>query len=418
MRHFFTLISVLLLMVFVAKAQKPDDAKNQAKTETEKKIGVKFSGYILYDAFYDTREFVDARDGDFMLYPANHSYDKNGVDINDEPTLNMLSIQTRLRASITGPDAFGGKTRGLIESDYMGRSQDFISHIRLRHAYMAINWSKFELLMGQTWHPMFVPEVSPSTLTFAVGVPIMPLNRGPQVRATYNFTDKVQIIGALISQRDYANVGNAEMLRKSATPDMQLQIKIGDAKTFLFGATLGYKTLKPRDITDLGYKTTKTISSFNTSVFMTLNTRPFKLKAMYVYGENMSNHVMIGGFAKKYSKLDIDDYDYTNLITNSAWMDISSNTEKVKFGLFAGCTSILGSVDEIDPSVMYARGGNIDYLFRVAPRIIFSSGKIDLGFEPTFDQVAYASKYGSERNVLESSTIEGWRFLFLAKYSF
>ncbi len=91
-----------------------------SQEEKEKKFGVKFSGFIKSDLYVDSRQTVDARLGHFLLYPKNEDLDENGEDINASPKLNFLSIQTRLTLKITGPDALGAKTSGLIEGAFFG----------------------------------------------------------------------------------------------------------------------------------------------------------------------------------------------------------------------------------------------------------------------------------------------------------
>lgn len=392
--------------------------KKEEACKKEKKLGVEIHGYVRYEAFYDTREVVDSRQGEVILYPTNHDYDKYGSDINESPTFQMLGLQSRLQAKITGPDAFGAKTSGIIEGDFLGRSQTFLSHFRLRHAFFKLNWEKFELLMGQTWHPMFVPEVCPSVLSMAAAAPYNPLNRTPQIRATYKLGDMFQLIGVLASHRDFAHPGDEEALRKSARPDMNLQVKVGCPKTFLMGATFGYKYLEPRMKTDNGIKTEQVIGGFHSEAFLKINTTPMSIKLLAAHGQGMGHLVMIGGYAKKATEWEVENYEYTNLRTTSMWADIQSNGKKVILGFFAGYSKIDGAEDEVDPSVMIARSADIDYIIRISPRIIFRSGKVDLGAEVMYNQAAYAKDHTADWEAINSSIVDHYRFLFSAKYSF
>ena len=67
--------------------------------------GIKFSGFVKSDHFFDTRQTVAAREGHFLLYPAAESMDEDGDDMNATPNFNQLAIQTRLTGKITAPDA-------------------------------------------------------------------------------------------------------------------------------------------------------------------------------------------------------------------------------------------------------------------------------------------------------------------------
>jgi hypothetical protein len=91
--------------------------------DSEKKFGISFSGFVKTDAFYDSRQTVAIREGHFLLYPAAVKEDPDGKDINAQPSFNILSIQSRLTGKITGPDAFGAKTSGMLEGAFFGHTE-------------------------------------------------------------------------------------------------------------------------------------------------------------------------------------------------------------------------------------------------------------------------------------------------------
>jgi hypothetical protein len=76
------------------------------------------------------------------------SLDANKVDINAQPNFHILSFQTRVRADISGPDAFGAKISGVIEAEFFGTSEADINGLRLRHAFTKLDWKKSSLLIG------------------------------------------------------------------------------------------------------------------------------------------------------------------------------------------------------------------------------------------------------------------------------
>ncbi|MCK4748547.1 MAG: hypothetical protein KAT15_15955, partial [Bacteroidales bacterium] len=124
--------------------------------QEESNYGIKFSGFVKNDFFIDSRQTICAREGHFLLWPASEKLDVYGNDINSKSTFNMLSIQSRLSGKITGPDALGAKTSGLIEGDFFARANDNINLFRMRHAYLKLNWTRVELLTGYSWNPLFV----------------------------------------------------------------------------------------------------------------------------------------------------------------------------------------------------------------------------------------------------------------------
>ncbi len=83
----FTL-ALLIVFPFISYSQENKEAP---------KFGISFSGFVKTDIFYDTRQSGCIREGHFLLYPENVLLDANNKDINDKPSFNMLSIQTRLK---------------------------------------------------------------------------------------------------------------------------------------------------------------------------------------------------------------------------------------------------------------------------------------------------------------------------------
>ena len=152
--------------------------------QDEGNFGIKFSGFVKNDFFFDTRQTVAAREGHFLLWPAAVTLDETGVDINAQSNFNILAVQSRLKGAITGPDAFGAKTSGVIEADFFAQANDNINLLRLRHAFVKLNWEHMELLAGQYWNPLFVTDCFPGTVSFNTGTPPQSFSRNPQVRAT------------------------------------------------------------------------------------------------------------------------------------------------------------------------------------------------------------------------------------------
>ena len=110
-----------------------------AQEKEESKFGVKISGFVKNDFFWDSRQTVAAREGHFLLWPQPEFIDENGEDINAKASFNFLAIQSRLTGTITGPDAFGAKTSGLIEGDFFAQANAHIDLFRLRHAFVKLN---------------------------------------------------------------------------------------------------------------------------------------------------------------------------------------------------------------------------------------------------------------------------------------
>ncbi len=367
-------------------------------TQEDKKFGIKFSGFVKSDIFYDTRETVDVREGHFLLYPQNEKLDPEGNDLNANPKFHILSIQTRLKGVITGPDALGAKTSGVIEGEFFGTSDTELNGFRLRHAFLKLNWTNTELLVGQYWHPMFNTSCFPGTVSFNTGAPFEPFSRNPQVRVTQTLGDFKVALTAM-SQKDFMSTGpqgpSTVYLRNTVTPAMNLAIEYKYAipetpREILAGASFSYKTIRPQTVSDSGYQTKTNLASFGISAFFKYACRPFTVKIHNYYGGDATNLTMLGGYAvKEITDIEKGFVDYTPIFNNSTWIDFHTNGKTWQYGLFAGYSKNLGSADEIRGQY-YSRGSDIDYVYRVSGRVMFNAGKFRVAPEVEYTAAAYA----------------------------
>jgi hypothetical protein len=365
-------------------------------------FGISLSGFVKTDLMYDTRQVVSLREGHFLLYPQNENPDIYGNDINDKPSFNILSIQTRINGKITGPDAFNAKTSGVIEGEFFGTSDADINGFRLRHAFIKLDWESTSLLVGQTWHPMFIAEVFPGVVSFNTGVPFQPFSRNPQVKFTYSF-NALKFIAAAASQRDFASNGpdgfTSTYLRNSLIPNLHVQMQYSDEHIFA-GAGIDYKIITPRIITSRRLKTNESINSTAFTGFVKFIFQPFTLKLQGVYGGNLADQIMLGGYAV--SSLDtLTGYEeYTSINNMSLWGDISVGKD-IEFAVFAGFTKNLGADNNI-VGPFYGRGINIDNVYRISPRIQVNSGKARISTELEYTSAGYGTPVNNNKGRVEN----------------
>jgi hypothetical protein len=416
--------------------------------DKQPEFGIKFSGFVKSDFFYDSRQVTSIREGHFLLYPAAISKDSVGKDISAVPSMNFLSIQSRLSGKITGPDAFGAKTSGTIEADFFGNeSAAFVdvNGFRLRHAFVKLNWTKTELLLGQYWHPFFNPSCYPSVISFNTGSPFQPFSRNPQARITYKMGN-ISLMAAVLAQRDFISPGGSALLRNSATPDANLQVSYGtkndSANTeLLIGAGMEYKTLKPRLSSTVGtgaaqkiYKIDESVSSMAYTFFFKWKIPAVTIKLQGVYGQNLYDLTMLGGFAvDTLADTTTLACKYTPYNTASFWLEAQTNGKKIQAGIFAGFTKNLGTsadimastVNSLTSATTTVRGYTIGQAYRIAPRIVFISGKLQLATEIEYTVASYATLNSSHKYeidtkgvVKKSENAANVRVLFAAIYNF
>ncbi len=388
---------------------------NQEKTG----FGILFSGFVKTDVIYDTRQTSAFREGHFLLYPSSELLDQNGNDINSKSNFNILSIQTRLTGKITAPDAFGAKTSGQIEGEFFGTSDADINGFRLRHAFVMLDWEKISLLVGQTWHPMFVTEMFPGVVSFNTGAPFQPFSRNPQIRLSYKIDD-IKIILAAIAQRDFQSNGPAGFssayLRNSVIPNLHFQLQYSNNGT-LAGAGFDYKKLTPRLVTEKNVKADATVSGFSALGFLKLNLDPVTLKLQGIYGQNIPDLMQIGGYAVKSIDAATAIESYTSLSNISGWGEISVG-KQTEVALFFGYSKSLGASDNII-GPYYGRATNIENIFRLSPRIQFNSEKTRISTEVEYTSAGYGTPNGLNKGKIENvKTVTNVRLLLAFYYFF
>lgn len=396
----------LLITVSLFSQEKPAD-----------EFSLKLSGYVKTDVFYDTQQSVTAREGHLYLYPAPELKDANGNDLNSETSFNFLSVQSRINVTASGTEALGAKIKGVIEADFFGNADTDVNGFRLRHAYVTLTWDKTSLLVGQYWIPMMIVESCPGTVSFNTGAPFQPFGRNPQIRLSQS-AGNFKFIVAASSQRDIPSPGpdgaSSAYLRNSNMPIWDAHIQYAQ-NGFFAGAGTNFKMIKPRVKTSLNLETNSTVKSLSFMAYGKYETGLFSLKAETIYGENMSDYLLLGGYAVKNINSATDEHEYCNIRAVSGWTDISYGKD-LSFGIFAGYSKNLGSPSNIKGAI-YSRGSDINYIYRVSPRIIFNTGNIQAAFETEHTCAAYG-KLNKKGKVYDNIPVSNTRFIAAFYYFF
>lgn len=370
-------------------------------SDTDKKFGIKWNGFVKTDVMFDTRQTVNAREGHFMILPSAENI-VNGEDLNNQSNFNILSIQSRLKGTISGLDFFGMKTSGVIEAAFFGNSNGTTGEFRLRHAFVKLSNESLDILVGQYWNPMFVTAVFPGVYSFNTGVPFQPFSRNPQIR----FTTKgsIKFIGALYTERDFKTRGAS--VSQSGMPQIHAQLQFGSVKNTVGGFGVNLKSARPA-LGEDNVTSTAFIGYFRTK----LGNATWKAEA--VYGQNMSDVLQIGGFATDGSG------DYVNNDTFSAWTEFMGDfsNSNMEWGIFGGYSKNGGfgeTVNYVDGFL----GSNVESAFRVSPRIGWKSGKLKLGIEGEYTNAQYGSIDGAGDLTSTADAVNNFRLLTTAIYKF
>lgn len=410
---------------------------NAAETDTipgeddaGKAFSFRWTGFVKTDYWIDSRTVVAAREDLFLLYPANVKPDNNGKDIHGDPVFNFSAITSRLAMHIEGPDAFGAKVTGFIEADFSGVTNADINGFRLRHAYMQLQWERLGLMLGQWWHPMFATAVVPTVVSLNTGAPFQPFIRNPQATLTYDHGHSRWLFSA-IAQRDNASDGpggpSPAYIRNATLPNVHLQwYRTMDG--FTAGLAADYKVIRPRmqliihDAADI-YYTSATLGTYAFMAYGRYRHEKLDIRAKAIYGQNLSEHLMMGGYAESFSVKNRE-YKYTPLNHLSAWANLLFG-ENIMAGLFVGYGKNLGASsfliadgeDVTTPVAYYGRGHDIAYLYRISPSVTFNSGRVALCTELEYTAAAFGTP-DLNGKVQDHSETGNWRLLFTALYFF
>lgn len=342
------------------------------------------SGFVKSEYLYDSRQVVSAREGEFHLYPAPDS------DETDVSNLGSFQFFSRLGLGIGDlPDVLDGEVSGYFETDFFGASDANVSTLRLRRAFAKIAWDDREVLFGQEWSPLFTVASFPRTIATTTGAPFQPFARQPQIRFTYK-PGSFHLIGITAWQRDafadiaFDDVSGIKQQQQSGLPALHAHAQY-HGENVMLGAGAYFKALRPIITED----------RFTTGAgqaYATITSDAATIRAKATYGASLSDHLMTGGYV--YNEVENDFYPLDLL---STWIDIDG-TGTLAPGLFAGYLTNEGSSDEVgtisDPdNDVAARSANIDYVWRVAPRLSLNYEALRFAFELEVTSARYASSF-------------------------
>ena len=384
-----------------------------AQDTEEKKIKIDVSGFIKSDIYYDSRQNVEALDGLLHLFPKDISRDSLGNDINAKSSVGIVDISSRIRGKISGPDVFGAKLTGLLEVDFTGITGGVSSsRVRLRHAHSKLNWEKTEILLGQEWHPMFVKEVYPSVMSLNTGIPFQPFNRSPMLLISHKLGN-LKIIGAAISQADYLSSGpdgkSAKYLKSSNIPNLHLQLQYNTGN-LLLGIAADYKSIQPRLTTtslingDVAV-TNEKLNSYAWMGYFKFKKSKLELKAKAIYGQNLCESIMPGGYGVSTLDSLTGFEEYTPFNHFYTWANVIYG-DQTKIGLFGGYTKNLGANNPIVGDT-YGMALDIDYFYRITPTISHKIKNFMIALELEYTVAAYGTMdeldYGKIKDTHEVS---------------
>lgn len=338
----------------------------------EKNYDFEFYGWINPQYFLNSRHTAGARDGLLSLYPLPPRYSEDGRDLNDKANHNFSAATTRIGTRIYLNNIADWKVVGNIEADFTGQSDAAMHLLRLRQANVKISRNgTFSLTAGHAWSVFCVPEMMPQMQELNNGTPFHPFSRLNQLRLDYSPVSEVNLVGSLGLQKDYASIGinntrDYKQQSRTLTPEVNLQFQfIKDA--IFAGFTGEMKSIRPRE----EYDDRLTTYAFN--AFLNYKTETLNLKLQAVWGENMNDYCLFGGFYSSEPKEFHKGYDYKATAISAVWFEAIFNAGRFTPAIFLGYASHGGKDNNYHHR--YGSAMSLENVFRIAPRVDFHLSK-------------------------------------------
>ena len=345
-----------------------------------------WKGFVNPHYYADSRSVVGGREDMMLFYPKPIVYDSLGNDINDGWQGNMLAITARLGLLVKGPDALGAKTSAYIEGDFTGSTNATINDLRLRHAYIKLDWtgnsesgnstSTHGLIVGQYWYPMVVHEIMPMTNPLNMGAPFHCYSRQPQIR--YNFVSHgIEVVAVASWQLDNMSQGelnntftsSTAFARHSMVPELNAQLRY-NSKHFLLGGAVNAKTIQPQ----IPHTTvdSRLHTSLTYSLYGKYSSKHLNIKAQTLLNNSLYEGCSLGGYMFIGNLFD-EKKTVMDWYFNTYWIDLEMPFGKWKPGVFLGYARQNGWIINATQTVShtFGRGADIETLWRVQPRLTY-----------------------------------------------
>lgn len=352
------------------------------------------------------------------MYPKDKVYDATGKDLNATANGSFYTLYTRLGIDVQGPKLGRAKTSAKVEMDFRGSGTTF-STVRLRHAYLNLDWGQPSLLLGQTWHPLY-GDVAPQILNLNMGAPFQPFSRAPQIRFRYKAGD-IQLTGAAIWQSQYLSQGpdgkSQKYIKESCIPEIYIGADY-KRSNWLVGAGIEMISLKPRTqsvVEDEVYKVDERVTALSYEVHMKYTSPLWYVAAKSILGSNLTQVSMLGGYGVKSTDARTGEQEYSPNRNSSSWLNIAYG-KKWKPAVFLGYMKNLGTSDEI--SKMYGTGTNVDQLVSTSAELTYNVPHWKLGVEYNLTSAWYGSMKSSNGKIIDTHSVSNNRLVATVLFMF
>jgi hypothetical protein len=276
-------------------------------------------GHIKLDASFDSAE---TNNGNFACFVLPYA------DDDEDSEFNMTAKQTRLGLKVAADDSDDVKVSGLVEFDFYGGEVENKPHTVLRHAYLTMDFERFQILAGQTWD--LISPLNPTTLNYTVLWMSGNIGyRRPQIRfsSSMKLGEGAKVMMAASANR---NLGRDDDGEDTAQPSFQGRLAFATdvlgGKPMVLGVSGVY-----------GVETTDDDTEYDRTGVAVDLTVPLgsmaELKGEYFTGKNLATH--LGGIGQGIAEADPARADDEEIETSGWWAQLAFHPVKavsINFG--------------------------------------------------------------------------------------
>ncbi len=393
------------------------------------KLSYKLYGFVENQISINSRRNVETVGISFNIMPYPEKPDANGKDLNAVSSAELLAINSRVGLDVSGLELFKSKISAKIEADFAGAGTSYYV-LRLRRAFIDMNWEKIQLLVGQDWHPMSIC-VMPASLELNGGAPFNPFNRSPQVNFKYKMGNWKWTAAALYEMQfcsDGPAGKNAIYMRDAIMPDFFLGAD-NACEHFRWGIGADVKMIAPRTQSTVqtvdGPKTYVVDENLTTLSYMAYGQYEkdkLSIKAKAIFGQNLTDMTMVGMYGVSSRDEATGKQEYAGFNIATAWLNVVYG-KSWKVGLYAGYTANLGTNKDLiaDTPVYgygYVENQIIDQMYRIMPQITYSRQNWKIGMEAGITTAGYGTLDIETGKAKDVKNVTGFRGLLALSYSF
>jgi hypothetical protein len=240
-----------------------------------------------------------------------------------------------------------------------------------------------------------------------MGAPFHCYARQPQIRYAYSH-GPWEAVAVTCWQLDNMSQGllngtatsSTLFARHSLIPEVNAQVRYRHRNLF-FGAAVNAKTIQPI-VNTTGLAANRDLhTSLTYSVFGSLKLGGITVKAQTLLNNSLYEGCSLGGYLM-YQSLMGGDYMMCDWTFNTVWLDLERNTGHWRPGLFMGYAQKQedgGPVLAIyGPPTVFGRGYDLSYLWRVQPRLTYTTGNgLSFTGEAEYTYAGYNTPVGNLR---------------------